>query len=65
MSVEKDKILMESLAMETKEKKEKPLKFARSAAELHAIKQRNIQICLVATNVLLSALIALKTFGII
>lgn len=43
----------------------KPLKRARSQAELTAVKQRRTQIILVATNVLISALIALKTFGII
>lgn len=41
------------------------LKQARSQAELTAIKQRNIQICLVASNVAISILIALKTFGLI
>jgi len=44
---------------------DKPLKPARSRAELQAIKQRNVQIALVATNVLISLLIALKTFGVI
>lgn len=38
---------------------------ARSDAEALAVKQRNIQIALVATNVLVSTLIALKTFGLI
>ena len=47
------------------EKTPKPLKHARSQAELTALRQRHIQICLVATNVLLSGLIALRTFGII
>jgi hypothetical protein len=49
-----------------------PKKYARSQAELRALQQRDaayaqrkLQICLVATNVLISALIALKTFGII
>lgn len=42
-----------------------PKKYARSQAELIAIKQRKWQIVLVSTNVLISALIALKTFGII
>jgi hypothetical protein len=41
------------------------LKAARSQAELHAIKQRNIQIILTITNVCVTILIALKTFGII
>jgi hypothetical protein len=43
----------------------KELKHARSKAELYAIKQRNIQIALVGTNVCVSILIALKTFGVI
>ena len=46
------------------DKKGEPLKEARSEAELTAIKQRNLQIVLVATNVVISALIALKTFGV-
>jgi hypothetical protein len=45
------------------EKKE--LKPARSQAEVTAIKQRNIQIVLVATNVIVTGLVALKTFGLI
>lgn len=45
--------------------KHKPLKPARSKAEVTAIKQRNVQIALVATNVCVSVLIALKTFDII
>ncbi len=44
---------------------EKKLKQARSQAELQAVKQRNIQIALVATNVFVSVLIALKTFGLL
>lgn len=44
---------------------DKPLRHARSQAELQAIKQRNIQIVLVATNVAITALVALKTFGLI
>lgn len=44
---------------------DKPLKAARSQAELQAIKQRNIQIALVATNVIITMLVALKTFGIL
>lgn len=44
---------------------EKPLKPARSQAEVIAVKQRNVQICLVASNVVVSILIALKTFNII
>ena len=43
----------------------KPLKPARSQAELTALKQRRVQIFLVSTNVVISALIALKTFGLI
>ncbi len=38
---------------------------ARSDAEKIAVKQRNIQISLVATNVIVSILIALRTFGFI
>ncbi len=45
--------------------KDKPLKAARSQAELQAIKQRNIQIGLVATNVIVTLLVALKTFGLL
>lgn len=44
---------------------DKPLKRARSEAELIAIRQRKTQIALVAINVCISALIALKTFAII
>lgn len=47
------------------DKADKELKVARSQAELKALRQRNIQIILTATNVLLTILIALKTFGII
>lgn len=43
----------------------KPLKPARSQAELQAVKQRNIQIILVATNVIVTSLVALKTFGLL
>lgn len=44
---------------------DKPLKRARSEAELIALRQRKVQIRLVALNVFISALIALKTFAII
>jgi hypothetical protein len=54
------RIATEVVAHESEQKQEKPLKPARSEAELHAVKQRNVQIGLVA-----SILIALKTFGII
>lgn len=47
------------------EKAQKPLRAARSQAEVQAIKQRNIQIALTATNVLLSALTVFKVFGIL
>lgn len=43
----------------------KLLKPARSQAELRAVKQRNIQIALVGTNVILTALVAAKTFGLL
>jgi hypothetical protein len=46
-------------------KNDKPLKPYRSIAERQALTQRRIQILLTATNVAVSALIALKTFGII
>jgi hypothetical protein len=38
---------------------------ARSEAERFAVTQRNVQIALVATNVVVTCLIALKTFDII
>lgn len=41
------------------------LKKYRSEAERLVVQQRNIQIILVATNVVVSVLIALKTFGLI
>jgi len=58
---------IEKIAIESAEyeKKKKPKKWARSQAEARAVQQRNVQIVLVATNVLLSALIALRTFGIL
>lgn len=43
----------------------KPLKPYRSEAERLAVHQRNIQIGLTATNILLTGLIAAKTFGLI
>lgn len=46
-------------------KQKKPLKPARSEAELIALSQRKWQIALTATNVLVGCLIALRTFGII
>lgn len=46
-------------------KPKKPLKAARSQAELTALSQRKIQIVLSCTNIFISALIALKAFGII
>jgi hypothetical protein len=52
------------LSEEDKQEKE-ILKKARSEAELIALSQRKIQITLTATNVLVSCLIALKTFGLI
>lgn len=61
------RVAMEVDATTQKQKKDKvkKLKYARSHAELVALRQRRIQICLVATNVMISALIALKSFGII
>jgi hypothetical protein len=44
---------------------DKPLKPYRSEAERHALTQRKIQICLTATNVFITGLVALKAFGII
>lgn len=52
-------------APEVSKKKAKALKDARSKAELHAVRQRNVQIALVGTNVFVSVLIALRTFGFI
>jgi hypothetical protein len=46
-------------------KEEKPLKPFRSQAEKHAIHQRNIQIALTATNVLVACLTCLRVFGVI
>jgi hypothetical protein len=40
------------------------LKPARSEAELTAVKQRNLQILLVATNVVIGGLTVLKVYGI-
>jgi enamine deaminase RidA (YjgF/YER057c/UK114 family) len=45
--------------------KGKPLKPARSQAEVQALHQRNIQIALTATNVLIASLTCLKVFGIL
>lgn len=47
------------------QKREKPLKPYRSHAERVALKQRNIQIALTATNVLVACLTCLKVFGIL
>lgn len=46
-------------------KKEKPLKPARSEAELLALKQRKIQIFFSGTNALVACLTCLKVFDII
>lgn len=43
----------------------KPLKVARSQAEIQALRQRNIQIVLTATNVILAGLTCLRVFGIL
>jgi hypothetical protein len=62
----------EAEAVASSRTEEKPLKPARSQAELRALqqrdlafKQRRLQIFLVSTNVLISALVALKLFEII
>ena len=41
------------------------LKVARSQAEVQALHQRNIQIILTATNVVLAGLTCLRVFGIL
>jgi hypothetical protein len=46
-------------------KEEKPLKPYRSQAEKIALHQRNIQIALTATNVIVACLTCLKVFGIV
>jgi hypothetical protein len=46
-------------------KDEKPLKPYRSHAERVALTQRNIQIGLTATNVIVACLTCLKVFGIV
>jgi hypothetical protein len=64
---EVERIAVETAVTDTEKKaeKEKPLKPARSEAELTAIKQRNLQILLVATNVVIGGLTVLKVYGIL
>jgi hypothetical protein len=71
---EVERVVTESVVLEQELAKDPklPKKYARSQAELKALQQRNdayrqrwIQIVLVSTNVVISALIALKTFGLI
>jgi hypothetical protein len=63
--VNADRQLIETEIVAKEAKHQKELKHARSRAELHAIKQRNIQIALTATNVMIAGLTLLKVFGII
>lgn len=51
--------------LEYKVKEEKPLKHARSQAELTRVKQGKTLIFLNCLNVCIGCLIALKTFGLI
>ena len=65
---EVEKIAVEAATVTDTEKKagqDKPLKPARSEAELTALKQRNLQIALVATNVIIGCLTVLKVYGIL
>lgn len=57
-----ERLLSESLA---EQKPKKPLKPARSQAELVALRQRWIQIALTGTNCLVACLTCLKVFGIL
>jgi hypothetical protein len=59
MSVDERKIAVEV------DQIKKPKKYARSEAELIALKQRRIQIVLTAANVCASVLTLLKVFGIL
>jgi hypothetical protein len=59
------RLAVETEALTEKPKKPKPLKPARSQAELTRVRQGYFLISLNCLNVCIGALIALKTFGII
>ena len=58
-----DKTLIEAEAQAVEQ--HKPLRQYRSQAEKTAVRQRNVQILLTATNVVVAGLTCLKVFGIL